>query len=199
MPYYADYMMPFLISFCGTYVTPALGMFVHVTTRTCATVLPIAHKGLESSKLFYFSTVHPPLQSAYVTHIESNWNNIVVPPYKTHVEPHVSGGLLGARTMYNKYLHEFVALYLEPIFDFVWSKLNRGAYNIYRFCDSEDILENISELFGSVFGSFEYLVTKIESNKLNQLKCNVQWHEFCPGSLNQPQHSSSQNHRIKIL
>ena len=120
-----------------------------VTIAYNVLILPITTivSGASSS---VYHVVHPIAYGAG-SHVGKQWNKIVVPPYRSHVEPHVTKVTGSIQGTYNTHMKQTVDTYIEPIHAFAWDRMKGTTYTVVDFFRGDGFLERVSELPRSIF------------------------------------------------
>jgi hypothetical protein len=97
-----------------------------------------------------YQAVHPIAHGAG-SHVGKQWNKIVVPPYRSHVEPHVSKVTGSIQGTYNTHMKRTVDTYIEPIHAFAWDRMKGATYTVFDFFRGDGFLERVAELPRNIF------------------------------------------------
>lgn len=137
-------------SSAGSTMFGVLSMFGScVTVAYNVLILPVTTIVSGTSSAVYHA-VHPIAHGAG-SHVGQQWNKIVVPPYMSHVEPHVSKVTGSIQGTYNTHMKRTVDTYIEPIHAFAWDRVKGASYTAVNFFRGEGFLERVSELPHNVF------------------------------------------------
>jgi hypothetical protein len=136
VPIYVHHIQPLLLYLYGSYMKP---LAINVAQ--------------------YINFMFSKLLDNYVSPI---WNYFIILPYEIHLKPYTTfiGG--GIQSFYVATLESFVDTYIEPSIFYLWNKINRVVYNVFRICDRDDIWErltySITIIFSATFDSLESII-----------------------------------------
>jgi hypothetical protein len=120
-----------------------------VTMAYNVLILPVTTVVTGASSSVY-QAVHPIAHDAG-SHVGKQWNKIVVPPYRSHVEPHVSKVTGSIQGTYNTHMKQTVDTYIEPIHAFAWDRMKGATYTVFDFFRGDGFLERVADLPRSIF------------------------------------------------
>jgi hypothetical protein len=98
------------------------------------------------------------------------WNCLVILPYEVYLKRHTTVIGDGIQLFYMNNLESFINTYVEPIIFYLWNKINRVVYNVYRICDRDDIWErstySMTIIFSAVFDSLQTIIVWLQTSSL---------------------------------
>jgi hypothetical protein len=146
----------FIIQFHIHYIQP-LQLYLY---SNC--IKPFAVTVAQYLKFIFFK-----LFEKFLSHI---WNYFIILPYDTYLKRHTTIIMDRIQSFYVNNLERFVNTYIEPIIFYLWNKINRVIYNIYRICDRDDIWERITYsmtmIFSTTFGSLQTIIVRVQTSFL---------------------------------
>ena len=157
--YYSDHIQPQIRSL----------YMIHISKNWDEIIVPPC----QTLKLYFCEIILPKVEDFYTNYILGNWDKYIKLPFMAHVEPHLIILYGHAEVFYFTYLQDKVKLYVEPLFDYMWNKLNRVAYNIHRYCDRDDfyerLLEDVTNFYFVAVETYTSFVSYIQSNSVGKL------------------------------